>query len=212
LFREFAAEGRHLECLTREEQMAFDLLDDHVEVDVTSIRAFPAGVVVLVCGVASIACATPDQVLEETMRTERHVEQPMLMEAPMTPPLDPADGGPREVVGTLGDIRFAPGSTVLLPSSRARLDGFAAWLQREYPNGEYDLEIQGHTDAQGSDDSNVRLGAARADAVRRYLSARLEVPEERFSVVSAGSRSPAAEDRTAEGRSRNRRVVILALR
>lgn len=160
------------------------------------------------------ACASGDRAVEETMRIERHIEQPMIHEAPITPPLDPESGAafPMEVVGVLGDIRFGPGSTILLPSSRARIDGFAEWLQREYPEGDYVLEIQGHTDAQGTDDRNVRLGEARAEAVRRYLSNRLAAPPDGVSIVSASSQSPVAEDRTEAGRAQNRRVVILVLR
>jgi outer membrane protein OmpA-like peptidoglycan-associated protein len=192
--------------------MAPGLLRKRTGADVMSIRHRTIPIVLLALSAVSVACATREPALEETMRIERHIEQPMLIEAPLTPPLDPRRGVPREVLGVLGDIRFAPGSTVLLPSSRARLDGFARWLRNEYPGGDYFLEIQGHTDARGTDTRNDRLGEARAVTVSRYLSSRLEIPHARMSTVSAGASSPAAQDRTAAGRAMNRRVVILVLR
>lgn len=148
------------------------------------------------------------------MRFEEQIERPLILEAPLMPALDDRGEGslPAQVVRVLGDVTFAPGSAALLPPSRARLDRFAEWLGSSYPDGDYRLEIQGHTDAHGSDAGNERLALGRAEVVRRYLCGLLVLPLDRARVVSAGARSPVEDDRTAAGRARNRRVVVLVLR
>ena len=72
------------------------------------------------------------------------------------------------------------------------------------------LEIQGHTDATGPEEVNVRLGEQRAEAVRRYLS-QGGIALNRMSTISYGSESPVAPNDTREGRSQNRRVAIVVL-
>ncbi|MBI2214739.1 MAG: OmpA family protein [Acidobacteria bacterium] len=148
------------------------------------------------------------------MRYEQQIERPLVLEAPLTPAIGGQSGEalPSQVVRVLGDVTFAPGSAALLPPSRARLDRFAEWLSSSYPDGDYRLEIQGHTDAHGSDAGNERLGLGRAEVVRRYLCELLVLPLDRALVVSAGARSPVDDDGTVAGRSRNRRVVVLVLR
>jgi outer membrane protein OmpA-like peptidoglycan-associated protein len=70
------------------------------------------------------------------------------------------------------------------------------------------VALEGHADWTGSDPYNQKLGQARADTVRRYLTEQLRIPAERISVVSYGEASPVAPNTTREGRARNRRVVI----
>ena len=148
------------------------------------------------------------------MRMERSIEQPVVLESPATPSLNEKNrrGLPRQIVRVLGDVRFAPGSAALLPPSRSRLDEFIEWLRSGNPDGDYYLEVQGHSDAAGTDEQNRLVSRARAEVVRRYLCAKMKLPVESVGIVAAGSLSPADDDRTAEGRSRNRRVVVLVLR
>ena len=65
----------------------------------------------------------------------------------------------------------------------------------------------GHTDSQGSDAINNPLSKDRADAVRDYLVAQ-GVPATRISTVGRGEHQPIADNTTAEGRAKNRRVEI----
>ena len=148
------------------------------------------------------------------MRMERNIEQPVVLESPATPSLNEKNrkGLPREIIRVLGDVRFAPGSAALLPPSRSRLDQFIDWLRSGSPDGQYYIEVQGHTDAAGTDEQNRLVSRARAEVVRRYLCAKMNRPVESIGIVAAGSLSPVGDDRTAEGRSRNRRVVVLVLR
>ena len=73
------------------------------------------------------------------------------------------------------------------------------------------LEIEGHTDANGSSEFNRRLGLARAESVRRYLHERHGLPLHKIGVVSYGEEKPVASSETIEGRAKNRRVVVRVL-
>lgn len=71
------------------------------------------------------------------------------------------------------------------------------------------LEIQGHADSSGPEDWNVFLGKKRAEAVMEYLHNNYHIPLHRMEVISYGSDKPIADNSTREGRSQNRRVMIL---
>lgn len=119
-------------------------------------------------------------------------------------------GGAQErVLTVVDDLRFASGSAVLDPSARARLAALAARLAAL--DGEFRVEIQGHTDATGDAVSNLRTALARAEAVRRELLRRTALPAARLSVVALGAAHPLADNATSDGRARNRRVAVLVL-
>jgi peptidoglycan-associated lipoprotein len=88
------------------------------------------------------------------------------------------------------------------------LNAFAERLKGENKN--VYLEIQGHTDSTGSQDYNMKLGHERAEAVRRYLN-KQGVALNRMSTISYGSSEPVESNKTKEGRSKNRRVVVVVL-
>ncbi len=71
------------------------------------------------------------------------------------------------------------------------------------------LEIQGHADSSGPEDWNLFLGRKRAEAVMEYLHNTYHIPLHRMEVISYGSDKPIADNSTREGRSQNRRVLIL---
>lgn len=73
------------------------------------------------------------------------------------------------------------------------------------------VEIHGHTDAAGSPDGNQRLSEDRAFAVKRWLEQKAPAafPEGRIKVVAHGASEPIASNATAEGRAKNRRVVVV---
>jgi len=148
------------------------------------------------------------------MRVETEIERPGVFEAAATPTLVRGDDGrmTHEIVRAVGDVRFSPGSTLLLPSSRDRLDQLVAWVEGGGAGRSYFIEVRGHADATGDEEQNLRLSRARAEVVRHYLSTRMRVPADTIGVVAAGSFSPAAPDETAEGRARNRRAVVLVVR
>jgi outer membrane protein OmpA-like peptidoglycan-associated protein len=69
--------------------------------------------------------------------------------------------------------------------------------------------IEGHTDAYGSDDANLALSRRRAEAVAAYLTGTLGVPQLRISAVGYGETQPIANNDTAQGRERNRRIDVI---
>jgi outer membrane protein OmpA-like peptidoglycan-associated protein len=73
------------------------------------------------------------------------------------------------------------------------------------------LEIEGHTDNIGSEDYNEHLGELRAEAVRDYLAEKAGIPLHVMNVISFGESKPVAENNTAQGRAKNRRVVVRVL-
>ena len=92
--------------------------------------------------------------------------------------------------------------------AKTALNAFAERLKSE--NRNVYLEIQGHTDSTGSADYNMKLGAERAEAVRRYLN-KQGVALNRMSTISYGASEPVESNKTKEGRSKNRRVVVIVL-
>jgi outer membrane protein OmpA-like peptidoglycan-associated protein len=113
-----------------------------------------------------------------------------------------------QVVLSDDSVKFPVKRSELSPEAQSRLGELATRLKSE--NRNVYLEIQGHTDAKGSDDLNDKLGEARAEAVRRYLNQQ-GVALNRMSTISYGKSTPVAPNDTPEGRAQNRRVVIIVL-
>jgi peptidoglycan-associated lipoprotein len=105
-------------------------------------------------------------------------------------------------------VKFPTDGHDLSPEAMVTLDDFANRLKSENKN--VYLEIQGHTDATGPDLYNYRLGEERAESVRRYLNAK-GVALNRMSTISYGKAEPVDDNKTKEGRAKNRRVVVVVL-
>ena len=101
-----------------------------------------------------------------------------------------------------GDISFDTGRSNIRPDMAPILSKFAQGL-----DGSMNVQITGHTDSQGSDAINNPLSVNRAAATRDYLVDR-GVQASRISIDGRGSREPVADNNTADGRARNRRVEI----
>jgi len=71
------------------------------------------------------------------------------------------------------------------------------------------LIVEGHTDARGPADYNLRLSRRRAEAVRRYLIRRHGIAPERLQTSGYGETRPVANNETPEGRTTNRRIDIV---
>jgi outer membrane protein OmpA-like peptidoglycan-associated protein len=98
-------------------------------------------------------------------------------------------------------LEFASGSAALAPGSAPLLDRLAG-AARACPGL---IRIEGHTDLVGRDAFNLSLSQGRAAAVREALIAR-GVPADRLSSSGLGARRPLADNGTAAGRARNRRI------
>lgn len=113
----------------------------------------------------------------------------------------------RGQVMTLAGDAFASGSATLLPEARANLQRVVEFVQRFAGKS---VLIEGHTDSQGSANANQLLSQRRAEAVRTAL-VEDGIGAARLSVAGLGEDRPVADNATAEGRARNRRVEIVVL-
>ena len=111
----------------------------------------------------------------------------------------------RGLVSEIGGVEFATGTANLSASARESLANFAG-VVASYPNLKYNVE--GHTDNTGSDAVNRELSLKRAIAVRDYLI-RSGVRASAIDVDGLSWSSPIADNSTADGRARNRRVEIV---
>jgi outer membrane protein OmpA-like peptidoglycan-associated protein len=112
---------------------------------------------------------------------------------------------PRGLVVNMGDVLFDFGKYDLRPEAREKLAKLSGII---LAHSGLELAIEGHTDNVGSDDLNQKLSEKRADTVRAYL---IQQGLAEASVASRGfgETSPVADNSTAEGRQRNRRVEIV---
>ena len=76
-----------------------------------------------------------------------------------------------------------------------------------FPRSE--LVIEGHTDSYGGDASNQRLSQQRAEAVQQYMINAMRIPSYRLIATGYGETNPVANNETASGRARNRRIDII---
>ncbi len=102
------------------------------------------------------------------------------------------------------DILFDVGKADLKESTKRQLADFAQTLDK-YPDT--NLVIEGHADATGSDDLNLRLSNLRADAVSSYLRS-VGVKSNRLTEKGYGESQPLEDNSTETGRAKNRRVDI----
>ncbi len=76
-------------------------------------------------------------------------------------------------------------------------------------NGNAFITIEGHTDASGNPANNKALSLARATAVMNMLISDYGIPATRVSAVGFGSSKSVADNTTAEGKAKNRRVIAV---
>ena len=105
-------------------------------------------------------------------------------------------------------VKFPADSAKLSKEAEDRLNSFVEKLKTD--NRNVYLEIQGHTDALGSGTATQRLGQARAEAVRVFMS-KHGVPLNRMATISFGKEDPVADNKTRDGRAQNRRVVLVVM-
>ena len=104
-----------------------------------------------------------------------------------------------------GDDTFEPNSAAFIELSKILLKEIATYLKSQSGSK---WRIEGHTDNQGSTSLLKKLSYERAKAVYDYLISE-NLPPEQFSVYGLGSTSPIANNNTSEGRSTNRRIIII---
>ena len=146
--------------------------------------------------------------------------EPPRAASPMAPPARPAAPAPArpaapaparpaaaptsEKVTFAADAFFDFDKAVLKPEGKAKLDDLSGKLK------DITLEViiaVGHTDSIGSEAYNQRLSVKRSEAVKAYLVSK-GIEANRVYTEGKGEKQPAADNKTAEGRAKNRRVEI----
>jgi OOP family OmpA-OmpF porin len=110
--------------------------------------------------------------------------------------------GARSVI--LRGVTFQTGRATLTPDARDVLRDIAGQLVE---NPEYRIQVSGHTDNTGSRAANLRLSLARARTVETFLEAN-GVPPRQLTSKGFGPDVPISSNKTAAGRSQNRRVEL----
>jgi len=131
---------------------------------------------------------------------------PMAAPAPAPAPAAPvvAPVATIEKVTFAADAFFDFDKSVLKPEGRAKLDDLVSKM------GGLNLEViiaVGHTDSVGSDAYNQKLSVRRSEAVKAYLVSK-GIEKNRVYTEGKGKKQPVADNKTAEGRAKNRRVEI----
>jgi len=102
-------------------------------------------------------------------------------------------------------VNFDTGKSTIKPDSAKTLDDAAAALKAA---GELKVEVGGHTDNVGTPEANLKLSQERAQAVMAALVER-GVKADRLTAKGYGQASPIADNRTEDGRAKNRRVELV---
>jgi OmpA-OmpF porin, OOP family len=148
------------------------------------------------------------------------VEAPVVVEAPAPAPAPvvvPAPApAPAPVVAPTGDekaiiekgratidVEFDLNKATIKPGFDAELANFSDILKK---HPDLKVVIEGYTDNTGPAAFNKKLSQERADAVKEYLVKKLGVDAARLKTVGYGSEKPIADNKTAQGRQKNRRV------
>lgn len=155
----------------------------------------------------------------EQAQTTALAPEPARQVEPATPGETPPDPTLEQELGALdvrrtadgllislseSDLHFQPGSASLPNASSAALARVSALLARHQ---DLQVVVRGHTDSQGSASTNMRLSERRALAVREMLVAS-GIAADRLQTEGLGETAPVADNQTAEGRARNRRVEV----
>jgi OOP family OmpA-OmpF porin len=113
----------------------------------------------------------------------------------------------KKFTGAIAGISFETNKATIKPTSFKVLDE-ASKVLVDYAS--LRVEISGHTDISGTLEHNLTLSKDRADAVKAYIVGR-GVAQDRIETRGAGPTEPVADNTTADGRSKNRRVEFKLL-
>jgi outer membrane protein OmpA-like peptidoglycan-associated protein len=112
---------------------------------------------------------------------------------------------PRGLVVNMADVLFDTGKYNLRVAAREKLAKLSG-IVLAHPG--LHLAVEGHTDSTGSDELNMKLSDQRANAVRDYLISQ-GLPGDTITAQGFGKTMPVADNSTAAGRQKNRRVEII---
>ena len=133
------------------------------------------------------------------------VAPPAVAPAPVVVPVVPPPPAPvSEKVTFAADAFFDTGKSVLKPDAQAKLADLVD--KTKGVNLEVIIAV-GHTDTVGSAAYNQKLSIARAESVKKFLTGK-GIETNRVYTEGKGFSQPVADNKTAEGRAKNRRVEV----
>jgi outer membrane protein OmpA-like peptidoglycan-associated protein len=122
---------------------------------------------------------------------------------PPPPPAPPKPAPAPKPAPVFDPVYFDPNKTNITPTAAKTLDRNGVIL-KENPN--IKVEIGGHTDGQGAEKANQKISEKRALSAKKYIQDKFNIPDSRLVVKGYGTTKPIADNKTQEGRSKNRRV------
>jgi outer membrane protein OmpA-like peptidoglycan-associated protein len=123
--------------------------------------------------------------------------------APAPAPAPPPPPPPPKPAPVFENVYFNENKTNIDPVAAKALDLDAMILK---DNPDIKVEIGGHTDAVGSEISKQKISEKRAESAKKYLMDKFNIPGDRMSIKGYGSQKPVADNKSKEGRAKNRRV------
>jgi len=161
----------------------------------------------LVAVVFAAACATQETPKPAPAPEPAPAPKPAPAPEPAPKPEPKPEPKPKPVaekVTFAADVLFDFDKSVVKPDGKAKLDDLAAKVRGV--NLEVVIAI-GHADSIGSDAYNQKLSVRRAESVKAYLVSK-GIEANRIYTEGKGEKQPVADNRTREGRAKNRRVEI----
>jgi len=161
--------------------------------------------IVFIAAAFVAACAT-----QEPPKPAPEAPKPAPAPAPAPVPVvkpAPAPEKPKPVaekVTFAADVLFDFDKSVIKPEGKSKLDDLSGKIKGI--NLEVVIAI-GHADSIGSDEYNQKLSVRRAESVKAYLVSKSIEPN-RIYTEGKGEKQPVADNKTKEGRAKNRRVEI----
>jgi len=116
------------------------------------------------------------------------------------------------VLNFTGDMQFASNSIEFSGQAKKDIDSFVSDLKGQGDEGNLVLVVAGHTDNVGAERYNYELSKRRAESIAAYLTAQGKINPTQLMVIGYGESAPVADNRTAAGRAKNRRVELLVYR
>ena len=105
-------------------------------------------------------------------------------------------------------VFFDVNKTNINPAAAKGLDRNGTLLK---DNPKVKVEIGGHSDSTGSSKANQVISEKRAQSAKKYIQDKFNIPADRMVTKGYGSEKPIADNKTQEGRAKNRRVEFRTL-
>jgi len=122
---------------------------------------------------------------------------------PPPPAPAPAPPPPPKPAPVFENVYFNENKTNIDPVAAKALDRDGMILK---DNPDIKVEIGGHTDSLGSQAARQKISEKRAESAKKYIMDKFNISGDRMTIKGYGSQKPIADNKSKEGRAKNRRV------